>query len=181
MRASILVLSVALSLLLAPSLAAQGSITLGVGDTVSNIGDAAEVTVSLDSGVADPATIIFFIKFDPLKLEPYADYYEIVSTVLGEPVVDNQGNTVTHLGPMRPEQSVLDAGKGVDVQTHTGVVAVSITGLNTAAIPEGTLLTLAFRILGGAQENETLALDAIPTGTSIRSGRYLHLTLSSLE
>jgi len=133
--------------------------TIAIGNGLTNIGDTVEIPITLTSGGPQPATLVLFIAYNPAKVAPFTDFYEFVLTDLEGPVVDEHGNAVTATSAVRPEPAVQNAGKLVDTEVHPeGVLAIAITGLNTTTMPDGLLLTAAFEVLSGAQENEQLDL-----------------------
>lgn len=135
--------------------------TIAIGNGLTNIGDTVEIPITLTSAGPQPATIVLFITYNPAKVAPFTDFYEFVLTNLEGPVVDEFGNVVTAKSAVRPEQVVQNAGKLVDTEVHPeGVLAIAITGLNTNTMSNGPLLTVAFEVLIGAQENEQLDLTA---------------------
>jgi hypothetical protein len=143
-----------------------GAITLEIGEASGNIGDTAEIVVSLTSTTDSPATVILSLEYDPLKLEPFDEFFEftVLDFVSGEPLVDGGGNVVTETGAVRLDASVVALGKIVDTEVQLGgVIDILVTGNNASPIPDGPLMTIAFELLSGGAENETLVLDGVAT------------------
>lgn len=141
-----------------------GALTLTLTGGTANIGDTAEVSVGLGSGGAAPSSVVVFVQYDPAKLAPYMDFYEfIVQDLEGHPLVDNEGNVITKRSAVRPEASINTAVKLVETEVHgaKGVLGIAIVGKNTNEILDGPMVTIAFEILSGAQENEYIAVNGI--------------------
>ncbi|HPO17179.1 MAG TPA: hypothetical protein PLI09_27335 [Candidatus Hydrogenedentes bacterium] len=153
-----------------------GALTLTLTGGTANIGDTVEVSVGLESGGVAPSSVVLFIQYDPARLAPYTDFYEfIVQDLEGHSVVDNEGNVVTERSAVRPEASIDTAVKLVETEVHAaeGVLAIAIVGKNVNEIPDGPMLTIAFQILSGAQENEYIAVNGIGSaeaGVSLAHG-----------
>ncbi|MBI2423369.1 MAG: hypothetical protein HYV27_11120 [Candidatus Hydrogenedentes bacterium] len=147
-------------------------ITLTVGAATGNPGAIVEVTVSLASGEDSPATLILFIEFDPDVLALDEDAYEIVLTdSFGNPILDDLGNTLFRRAPVRPS-AILPEDKGIDydLMADAGLAGVFIGGINNTLLPDGELVTAAFRILAGAPENTTAPLDGIDSNSAVIIG-----------
>lgn len=131
-------------------------------DASSNPGDSAEILVSIDSGNTQPSTVVLFVQYDPAKLEPYADFYEFTfNDAQGNLLTDSRGNTVFTRSIVRPESALNGLNKGIDTQVHDeGVLGIAIQGGNTR-IPDGPLLTIAFRVRNAALVNDLLAINGL--------------------
>ena len=150
------------------------AITIALGDAVANVGDTVEVPVYLTAGAAAPTVLILFIRYDPDKLAPFPEYYEFIFTdALGNPEVDENGNTITVESAVRPEPSLEAADKLVEtgvlpdgVQSGflpPGVFSIGVFGFDfeQVPIPEGKLFTIAFEVLDGAVLGETLVIEGV--------------------
>jgi hypothetical protein len=151
---------------------AQSPIHITFEDTVANPGDSIEVDVDLTTTGANPSAMVLFFNYDPDRLEPFAEFYERVLTDLsGQPILDEQGNTITTTSSVRPGPAAENADKGVDSEVHSdGLMSIAVVGLNEALMEDGLLLTIAFRVLPEAQDGETLVIDgresSEPNGSS---------------
>ncbi len=126
-------------------------VTVEIGHSAGNAGETVELPVDFFRGIHQPATMVLWIGYDPARLTPVEDYFEtIVRDDQGNPVRDDEGHVMTTRSGVRADFSLEDTGKMLTVAYHPaeGAIAISIAGLGTdqAAIPEGPLLTLAFRI-----------------------------------
>ncbi len=137
---------------LVQTVAAQGGndITLTLSSTTAEAGDTVELTLSLTTQGAPPASLIVFLDYDPMALTPATDEYELIlrNSVSGEPILDNDGNTMVIRRGVRPSDGVTDAGKTIDSEVFIGegVVGVTVTGLNATTLPNGVLFTYAFNV-----------------------------------
>lgn len=150
-RAVVLGILVLVAVGLLPAAAQEpDDITLRLGATTGNPGDTVEVTVDLVAGDAVPEAFALFIAHDPAALEPLPEAYEIVARdeFTGEPILDGDGNTIADFTMVRLADAVRDAGKmaSFEIFEEEGAVGVLVHGINQNPIPEGRLLTLAFRI-----------------------------------
>lgn len=125
-------------------------ITLRLTSTTGNPGDTVEVSVELVADDALPESFALFLAYDPAALQPEEDAYEIIARdeFTGEPILDNDGNTIADFNPVRLSEGAADAGKTAAHQIYTGPGAIGIVvlGINQNPIPAGELLTVAFRI-----------------------------------
>lgn len=126
-------------------------ITLRLSATTGNPGDSVEVSVALETDDIFPETFAVFLAYDGAALEPLPEAFEIIARneFTGEPLVDNDGNTIADFSLVRLSDAVVDAGKLATFETYTDAEAVGVLvhGLNQEPIPEGVVFTLAFRIL----------------------------------
>ena len=134
----------------------------------SNVGDVAEVGISLDYGDTLPTVIIIYLAFDNMRLAPAQDYYETIPVdSQGNPVRDSDGNVQAVLSAVLPAPEVTAAGKTVDVQHYAtlddnvarGGIGIVVAGLNADPLPKGTILTVAFRVLSGNASHDVVAVN----------------------
>lgn len=146
------------------------SITVIVGQGLSNTGDSVEIPVTLDSGGAAPSTMVLFIAYDPLQLAPYMDFYEHVRTGFdGQILYDEQGNALTEPSPVMLSDALAALGVNMQSEVHAqGVIGIIILE-TTAVLPDGPLFKMAFKVLSGAA-GEELLLDGISTQSPILIG-----------
>lgn len=138
------------------------SVNLTIGEGSANIGNTAEVAVNLTGGGTAVSALVVALRYDPAKLAPFEQYYEFTQTdVTGQPLRDNLGNLITTTSSVRPGAAVQSVDRLFQSETHEeGVLAVAIWG-DTRAVPEGTLMTVAFRVLSGAAQNEVLPVAGV--------------------
>ncbi len=147
---------------ISPLAQAVDPLTLTLGEGTANIGDTTEISLALASGGTKPAALVLFIRYNPAKVQPYTDFYEFIKHDLDGAVVDNQGTVVKSRSAVRPEASLDAASKLVETEIHLeGVMAIAIVGKNSNVILDGPMVTIAFRVLSSAQENEYIPLDGI--------------------
>ena len=125
---------------------AQGSATLTVGTAADQVGEQVDVAMTLTTNGTQPATILFSLVFDAVKLA----FVE------------------TKVGP-----AALAAGKHVSTfESGPGDLRFIVTGVNENAMGNGVLFWAVFEILPEAAR-ETLGLDGMdqsaadPVGTPI--------------
>ncbi|HOC71840.1 MAG TPA: hypothetical protein PKL54_03450 [Candidatus Hydrogenedentes bacterium] len=171
---------------------AQAQVTLRLPATVdANVGDLIEVGVDLDHGDTAPATVVFFVAYEKVRLAPAEACFEVIRRDAdGEPVRDENGEVVVTVSSALPAAAVLAAGKAVEVEhlpelsdapelAATGVV---VTGLNDTPLPKGRLLTLGFRVLEANFLNDTIALRALDAGDPLpHAGRLLQSSASAAD
>jgi len=138
-------------------------ITVQVGTSVANPGCTVEVPIELYESTFAPTTMILWIGYDPAQLTPEEDYYEIVvRDAQGDPVEDSLGNVVTERSGVRADFSLADTGKTMTTAYHpeAGAIAMSILGLGAtqAAIPDGPLVTVAFRMNAAVSPGATATI-----------------------
>ncbi len=150
--------------LAAPAAVAAATATVEL-NVPSNVGDVAEVGISLDYSSPAPTVMIIYLSFDNMRLVPARDYYEnIPVNSQGDPVRDADGNVQAVLSAVLPASEVAAAGKTVDVEYYAtlednvarGGIGIAVAGLNTDPMPKGTLLKVAFRVLGGNQSSDVV-------------------------
>ena len=68
-------------------------ITLRLGSTTGNPGDAIEVTVTMEADDVLPESLVLFVTYDPAVLTPVEDAYELVlrDALSGEPILYSTG------------------------------------------------------------------------------------------
>ena len=141
-----------------------GGITLEISEATANVGDTAEIVVNLTSTTDSPATLIISLGYDPLKVAPFTEFFEFTvrDFVTGLPVEDGSGNVLTETSAVRLDSVVEALGKVVETEIQgTGFIDILVTGNNATLIPDGPLLTVAFELLSGSVENETVLLDGV--------------------
>ena len=172
------------------AVSAQAQVTLRLPATVdANVGDLIEVGVDLDHGDTAPATVVFFVAYEKVRLAPAEACFEVIRRDAdGEPVRDENGEVVVTVSSALPAAAVLAAGKAVEVEhlpelsdapelAATGVV---VTGLNDTPLPKGRLLTLGFRVLEANFLNDTITLRALDAGDPLpHAGRLLQSSASA--
>ncbi len=152
-------------------------ITVSLGAAAANIGDTAEMPVSIQAGDSAPATLLLFLRYDPSKIAPNTAFYQAALRSLSGPVLDEHGNPVISTSAVRAESTVGAAQKIVDSEVYPeGVLAIGVTGMNTLSLGDGLTLTVAFKVLPDAQENEYLpvtGLDATQPALALANGPAL--------
>jgi hypothetical protein len=140
-------------------------ITLSLVSTNGSAGDTVEVSLTMSIEGSGPESMIVFLAYDPDALSPKDDEYEIIlrNAVSGEPLLDDDGNTMVVRSAVLPSDSLGDVDKTVDSEVFSdeGVVGVSIAGLNTNVVPAGLLFTVAFTVspdLGNGSTTEVIGL-----------------------
>lgn len=156
-----LILATALLVMASGAQAQPNPITLFLGEGTANRGDTALITVELGVGNTRPANMVVWLRYNPAKIRPNTNAFEFtVVDVEGNPIRDQQGNTITSRGAVRREQSLIDAEKQIDVEVHPeGAMGIAIQGINGTGIAPGPILTLAFTAQQGVAENEIVALE----------------------
>lgn len=136
--------------------------TLTIGQGTARVGDIAELTVDFASNGAPVSTLVVVLRYDPGKLAPFTEYYASVETdVTGTPILDNEGHTIPRTSPVRPGAAAQQAGRLFRAAVHPeGALAVAVWG-DLRNVPEGALMTVAFRVLQGAAENERLPVEGV--------------------
>lgn len=150
---------------------AQDDITLRLGATTSQPGGSVEVTVTMEAGLALPESIILFLAYDPAVLTPIEDYYERVlrNPLSGEPILDNEQNTQFIRSALNPSENLRASGKSIDSETYgdSGVIGVSIQGLNRTEITPGALLNIAFAVDAGVLDGTLTEVLGVSTGAEV--------------
>ncbi len=158
--------------LVAPGAQAAATATLEL-NVPSNVGDVAEMGISLDYGDTAPAVVIVFVAFDNMRLAPATDYFETVPVDShGNPVRDDDGNVQAVLSSVLPAPEVAAAGKTVDVEYHAtfddnvarGGIGIVVAGINAEPLPKGAILTVAFRVLSGNQSRDVVPVYGVDAG-----------------
>lgn len=150
-------------------------LTVTLGPAGANIGETAEMPVSLQSSGTAPATVILFLSYDAAKLAPDTTYYSISQNGLS-------GAVQAGKSAVRPEIKTVTADKFVDTEVYSGVLAIAVTGMNTATLGNGICLSVAFKVLAGAQENEDIpvtGLDATQSTVQLANGPALSSAASA--
>lgn len=146
-------------------------ITLQLSSTTGNPGDTIEVRLDLVADEVLPESMTLFIAYDPTILSPVDNAFEIVvrNPLSGEPILDNEGNTVFETTPVRLESAPRDAQKQILTVLHEaqGVVAMGIQGLNENTIGEGPLVTIAFEVAADAEEGVTTEVYGVIEGEEV--------------
>lgn len=141
-----------------------GPITLVIGETMANVGDTAEIAVSLTSTTNSPASLILSLRYDPLKVAPFTSFFEFTlrDIFTDEPIEDESGNVITQTRAVRLDPGVAALGKTVELDIKgAGFIDILVFGANDTVIPDGPLFTVAFEVLSGSAENETVVLDGL--------------------
>ena len=155
------------------SAAAQegNDITLRLGSTTGNPGDAIEVTVTMEADDVLPESLVLFVTYDPAVLTPVEDAYELVlrDALSGEPILDDEGNTIATFSALRPSENLRGSGKSIDSETYgdEGVLGVSIQGLNMLEIAAGELFTVAFQVADDATDGTTTEIAGVSEGAEV--------------
>lgn len=146
-------------------------ITLRLGSTTGNAGDAIEVTVTMEADDILPESLVLFLAYDPAVLTPVEDAYELVlrDALSGEPILDGEGNTIATFSALRPSENLRGSGKSIDSETYgdEGVLGVSIQGLNMLEIAPGELFTVAFQVAEDAAEGTTTEIAGVSEGAEV--------------
>ncbi len=169
-------LAVALGLS-APCATAAGTATATVQlNAPSNVGDVAEVAVSLDYADAVPTVMIIYLAFDNMRLAPAKDYYETIPVdSQGNPVHDADGNVQAVLSAVLPTPEIAAAGKSVDVEYYAtlddnvarGGIGIAVAGLNTDPLPKGTVLKVAFRVLSDNRSSDVVGVYGVDSARPV--------------
>ena len=184
--------------LAAPAAFAAATFSVDAG-VPANVGDVAEVGISLDYDGTAPTVAFVFVAFDNARLAPAEDYYETVPVdANGNPIRDGDGNVQAVLSAVWAAPEVSDAGKTVTVEYYDafddnaarGGVGIAIAGINSEPLPKGAVLKVALRVLSNNQSNAVIPvlgvdalhpviLDGRPTASSASSvtGESVGLTV----
>ena len=150
-----------------------GAITLEISETMANVGDTAEIAVSLVSTTDSPVTLTILVGYDPLKVAPSTEFFEFAvrDFSTGLPIEDVDGNVITRTSAVRLESRLEDLGKVVETEIEEGgFVNLVLSGLNDIEISDGLLFTVAFEVLAGSAENETAVLDGVASDMPVFLG-----------
>jgi len=160
--------NVAVALLASAALAQPDALEVTIGDTFApadtgGLANTAAVNVSFVYGPDAPSTVVLFLTYDPDKLAPAEQEFELTRVDLeGNPVRDDNDNVIVERSAVRLSDAAAAANKGVDTEAHPeGAFAVTVRG-GESAIPMGTVFTVAFSLLEAVQEFE-----AIPIGLAV--------------
>jgi hypothetical protein len=134
-------------------------IVVSIGEAVTNPGNSAEIPVAISTGASTPASLILFISYDASRAAPFYGYYENILVDNGQFLVDSMGIVMSEPAAVRREDAARNAGKQIAIEDHQGVVAVSVSGLNTGPIGNGLLFTLAFEVFEEASDNGDILLE----------------------
>jgi hypothetical protein len=142
---------------------ASADVAVFIGVGTANIGGTAEVPITLDVGANPPASVVLFLKYDTAKLAPATDYFQSAVKNLAGPVSDGQGNVLMEKTAVQAATAVSGLNKLIESEVHadTGVVGVAIAGLNETPLVSGQFITVAFKILSAASENEQLPITGL--------------------
>jgi hypothetical protein len=162
---------------------AMAAVTASVELNVpSNVGDVAEVGISLDYDGAAPTVMIVYLAFDNMRLAPAKDYYETVPVdAQGNPLRDADGNVQALLSAVSPAPEVAAAGKTVDVEYYAalddnvgrGGVGIAVAGLNSDPLPKGTVLKVAFRVLNINQSSAVVSVYGVDANRPVIIGGHV--------
>jgi len=144
--------------------AATATVALNVP---SNVGDVAEVGISLDYDGSAPTVMIIYLAFDNMRLAPAADYYETVPVdAQGDPVRDADGNVQAVLSAVSVASAVTAAGKTVQVEYYDalddnagrGGIGIALAGLNADPFPKGEVFKVALRVLSNNHSDDVVSV-----------------------
>jgi hypothetical protein len=145
----------------------------------SNVGDVAEVAISLDYADSAPTVMFIFLAFDNMRLAPAKDYYETIPVdANGNPVRDGNGNVQPVQSAVLATPEVAAAGKVVDAAYYAtlednvarGGIGIALAGLNADPLPKGTVLKAAFRVLNDNRSNDVVAVYGVDSARPIILG-----------
>ncbi len=165
LRISCITLAVALGLAASAAPAAGTATATLEANVPSNVGDVAELGITLDYADPAPTVMFIFLAFDNMRLEPAQDYYETIPVdAHGNPVRDGGGNVQAVLSAVLPSPEVAAAGKTVDVEYYAalddnaarGGIGIALAGLNSDPLPKGTVLKVALRVLSNNQSSDVV-------------------------
>lgn len=190
----------ALAALAAPAAVAAATFTVDTG-VPANVGDVAEVGISLNFDGTAPTVAFVFVAFDNARLAPAGDYYELIPVDAGgNPVRDADGNVQAVLSAVWAAPELSEAGKTVTAEYYDafddnaarGGVGIALAGINSEPLPQGLVLKVALRVLSNNQNNAVIPvlgvdalhpviLDGRPTASSASSvtGQGVSLTVTN--
>lgn len=140
---------------------ADNMVNITIGQAVTNPGDTVEIPVDIASNGLEPAAMFLYISYPSDSLTPNMDFYEFVLTDLnGDPILDDGGNAIVSKSAVRPDAALEGLQKQLSTALHeTGegedTLAIGIVGVNTATVPDGALLTIAFNVNPLAQQMDS--------------------------
>lgn len=127
----------------------QTDVHFTVRDAVGNPGAVVEVGIDLDILGVNPAAAVIFVDYDPSVLSPIKNYYPAGST---------------SRDAVRLSEAAAARGKMIATGYPEGQVRFTVFGINTEPLPEGRLVTIAFRIAGNAPLDGLTVLGIVPAG-----------------
>lgn len=148
----------------------------------SNVGDVAELSISLDYADPAPTVMFIFLAFDNMRLEPAGDYYENIPVDShGNPVRDGDGNVQAVLSAVSPAPEVAAAGKSVDVAYYDtlednvarGGIGIAVVGLNSDPLPRGAMLKVALRVLNENQSHAVIPVYGVDAASPVIIGGHV--------
>jgi hypothetical protein len=129
---------------------------------MGDVSGTVEVSETGLSGAEAPSAITLFLAYDPDKLAPIDDFYEVpLRNALGIPQLDGEDNPILTTQPVRLDAALDAISKTVDYEIFPqGVVGIALHGAS-GPLPDGPLMRLAFRVSSANTESDVITLTGI--------------------